>query len=155
MTGLIQPLGNEADLSVAVAQRHPVSQSDVAGALHRWASVFNAADLDAMVALYDPHAVLWGTFATSLTDSPAGIRQYFERVFAAVPLPQVVLGEGLLRVLGDVALHSGGYVLSVGLPGGEVRSLAARFSFTYRRDEADGRWLIVDHHSSVMPGFPM
>ena len=155
MNNLIEPIRSNTDLSAAFAQFDPDAQADVTEALHRWASAFNAADLDAIAALYDPHAVLWGTLATALIDSPAGISRYFQRVFAALPPPQVVLGEGLLRVLGDAAIHSGGYVLSVGLPGGELRSLAARFSFTYRRGDADGRWLIVDHHSSLMPGLPV
>ena len=89
--------------------------------------------------------------ATALIDSPAGIRQYFQRVFAAEPPPQVMLGDGLVRDLGDVAIHSGCYDLTVGLPSGDMLRLAARFSFTYRQARDSVPWLILDHHSSALP----
>ncbi len=120
-----------------------------------WAAAFNAADLEVITALYDPQAVLWGTLAPALISTPSGIRQYFERVFAAQPPPRVQVGDGsLLRLYGDVALHAGHYDLTVGRPGGEVLRLPARFSFTYRRASAAGPWLIVDHHSSALPAPP-
>lgn len=30
----------------------------------------------------------------------------------------------------------------------------ARYSFVYRKDPATGRWMIADHHSSLLPTAP-
>ncbi len=129
-----------------------MTSPDPRQALPDWVAAFNAADLDAITALYDPQAVLWGTLAPALISTPLAIRQYFERVFAALPPPQVQQGDGgLLRLYGDVALHAGSYALTVGRPDGEVLRLPARFSFTYRRASEGGPWLIIDHHSSALP----
>jgi hypothetical protein len=35
---------------------------------------------------------------------------------------------------------------------GKPATIAARFSFVYR--QRDGRWMIVDHHSSAVPAPP-
>ena len=40
-----------------------------------------------------------------------------------------------------------------GLDGQEVQK-HARYSFVYRKDPATGKWLIVDHHSSLLPTAP-
>ena len=53
-----------------------------------------------------------------------------------------------IRVYGDVAINTGAYTFS------EMRDdkplvRPARFSFVFRK--RDGRWLIVDHHSSAVP----
>lgn len=125
---------------------------DVAGvdaARQRWADAFNAADLPALLALYHPQAVLWGTTSAVLLDAPDGIATYFQRTFAASPAPRVEMGEARVRLHGDVALSSGAYTLHLSGSGGDARALPARFSFAYARTRGD--WLIVDHHSSISP----
>lgn len=124
----------------------------VAAARARWASAFNAGDLPALLALYHPQAVLWGTTSPVRLDSPAGIAAYFERTFSVRPAPRVVMGDALTRLHGAVALCSGAYTLHLVGPDGRPRTLPARFSFAYLEDmQAPGGWLIVDHHSSVSP----
>lgn len=121
----------------------------VEGARQRWAAAFNAGDMAGLLALYHPQAVLWGTTSAVLLHTTEGITAYFQRTFSTRPAPQVQMGEARTRVLGDVALCSGAYTLQLSGPQGEARTLAARFSFAYRR--VNGQWLIVDHHSSVSP----
>ena len=124
----------------------------VEAARQRWARAFNSADLPALLALYHPQAVLWGTTSPVLLDSPAAITAYFERTFSARPAPRVVMGDALTRLHGAVALCSGAYTLHLSGPSGEPRALPARFSFAYVQDmQAPGGWLIVDHHSSASP----
>jgi uncharacterized protein (TIGR02246 family) len=122
----------------------------VEAARQHWVCAFNAGDLPALLALYDPAAVLWGTTSPVLIDSPEGIANYFQRTFAAQPAPQVQMGEARARLLGgDVALCSGAYTLHLSNSAGEYRAQPARFSLAYRR--TGGHWLIVDHHSSLSP----
>lgn len=109
-----------------------------------WMEAFNGGSISSITALYDPSAVLWGTTATDLIDSPAGVIAYFERVLTMQPAPQVRLGPHRLRVLDDMALISGHYELQLG-----GQRLPARYSMALRR--SNDRWLIVDHHSSLLP----
>jgi uncharacterized protein (TIGR02246 family) len=128
-----------------------VEKSEAQAATEAWVAAFNSCDAGKVVALYHPEAVLWGTVAPSIISTPAGIRQYFERVCSASPQPKVALGEQLVRVFGETAINSGHYTFTV-FPGGQPRQFPARYSFTYRK--TDGRWLIADHHSSALPAPP-
>jgi ketosteroid isomerase-like protein len=64
---------------------------------------------------------------------------------------KVLLGEQRIRVFGDIAINTGTYSFS-NVRAGKPTNLPARFSFVYRN--RDGRWLIVDHHSSAVPAPP-
>lgn len=129
--------------------------------IEQWLAAFNAADLPAICALYAPDARLWGTTAAILIDRPAGVRAYFDRVFAMHPRPRMVLVERHGRGFGDVAVQSGRYDLELS-PG---RMLAARFTLVLRREIEPGDaagtdntnrspWRIVEHHSSAVPDAP-
>lgn len=39
-------------------------------------------------------------------------------------------------------------------PDGQEVQKRARYSFVYRKDPASGKWMIVDHHSSLLPTAP-
>ena len=124
------------------------AKSEIMAATQAWVAAFNACDAGAAGALYHPEAVLWGTVAPTIISTPVGIRQYFERVCSASPQPKVAMGEQLVRTFAEVGFNSGYYTFTV-FPGGQARQSPARYSFAYRK--TDGRWLIVDHHSSVLP----
>ena len=53
-----------------------------------------------------------------------------------------------VRVYGDTAINSGYYTFSYEKDG-QPTQLPARYSFALVK--RDGKWLIVDHHSSTMP----
>lgn len=113
-----------------------------------WVSAFNAHDVARIASLYDPAAVLWGTLSPSIITSPEDIRAYFERAFSRDSPPTVTLDGAFTRRFGDVAVSSGGYTLVFWVDG-VSRRMPARFSFTYRKTNVG--WLIVDHHSSLVP----
>src|SRR5215207_5454299 len=101
-----------------------------------------------VIALYDAEAVLWGTRASTLRDTAATVRDYF-KILQTVPSSyKVVLGEQRIRTYGDIAINTGTYTFSEDRDGKPI-TRPARFSFVYRN--LNGRWLIVDHHSSVVP----
>ena len=140
-----------AALSLTACQSMSPSDSrntEAASAIQDWASAFNSCDAEKASTEYASDAVLWGTVAPTVISTPAGIRQYFERVCSSNPKPKVVLGEQLLRVYGETAVNSGSYTFTV-FPAGQPLQFPARYSFTYRKK--DGRWLIIDHHSSALP----
>jgi uncharacterized protein (TIGR02246 family) len=105
-------------------------------------------DIQRVVALYDSDAVLWGTRSPKLRDTPATVRDYFTILNSVPATYKAVLGEQRVRLYGDMAINTGTYTFSEVRDGKEVVR-PARFSFVYRKH--DGRWLIVDHHSSAVP----
>jgi uncharacterized protein (TIGR02246 family) len=128
-------------------------KEDVAAATQAWIDAVNSHDPERVVVLYDPEAVLWGTVSPTIRDSPSAIRDYFQTLRTSPPEYTVVIGEQRVRVYGDTAINSGTYtLLSVAVRDGKPINIAARFSFVYR--SRDGRWVIIDHHSSVMPAPP-
>ena len=127
------------------------SNTDAGAAIQEWVAAVNTCDVDRIAMLYASDAVLWGTVSPMIISSPAGVRQYFERACAPNPKIKVALGEQLLRAYGDTAINSGSYSFTA-FPAGQPVQFAARYSFTYRK--TDGRWLIVDHHSSMFPPSP-
>jgi uncharacterized protein (TIGR02246 family) len=122
---------------------------DVAAATKAWTDRFSSHDLDGLLALYDRDAVLWGTSSQTLRDTPALIRDYFKGV--PTSSMTVAVTGSRVRVLGDVAVNTGYYTFTA-MRNGQPDPRPARFSFTYRL--RDGRWLIVDHHSSSVPAAP-
>jgi len=127
-----------------------MAQSDAAApdaVLEAWASAFNECSAEKVAALYDPSATLWGTNATALIGAPEGVRFYFNRACAMQPPVKVDFGERTTRVFGATAAIAGTYTFVR-----DGRNIPARFSYTLVR--ADGRWLIVQHHSSLLPGYP-
>jgi uncharacterized protein (TIGR02246 family) len=123
-------------------------KEDVGAATQAWIDAMNSHNAERVVALYDSEAVLWGTRSSTLRDTPATVRDYF-KVLQTVPSSyKVVLGEQRIRIYGDIAISTGTYTFSEDRDGKPL-TRPARFSFVYR--SRDGRWLIVDHHSSAVP----
>ncbi len=124
------------------------ARGEIAAATQAWANGMSRHDIEGALALYDPEAVLWGTRSPTLRDNPVKVRDYFNILRSVPPSYKAVLGEQRIRVYGDMAINSGTYTFSEVRDGKEILR-PARFSFVYRH--RDGRWLIVDHHSSAVP----
>lgn len=127
------------------------AKEQVAAATRAWIDAMGSHDQERVLALYDRDAVLWGTTSPTIRDNPASIREYFNFLRTAPPYYKGVLGEQRIRVYGDMAINSGTYTfIGPALDAaGKPISRPARFTFVYRN--RDGRWLIVDHHSSAVP----
>jgi len=127
------------------------AKEQVAAATRAWIDAMGSHDQERVLALYAPDAVLWGTTSPTIRDNPKSIRQYFDFLPTAPAYYKGVLGEQHIRVYGDMAINSGTYTFvgpaldAVGKP----VSRPGRFTFVY--ENRDGRWLIVDHHSSAVP----
>jgi|KBSSwiStaDraftv2_1062776.scaffolds.fasta_scaffold214771_2 uncharacterized protein (TIGR02246 family) len=123
-------------------------KEDVQAVTRAWAEGMSAHDAERVLALYAPDAVLWGTRSPTIRTDPAKVREYFGILKTVPDSYKAVLGEQHVRVYGDMAINSGSYTFSQIENGKEVLR-PARFSFVFRKN--DGRWLIVDHHSSAVP----
>lgn len=113
-----------------------------------WIRAFNAGDVDRIVSLYSRHAVLWGTFAKNLVTEPTELRDYFERALTTDPAPQVTLDGLHVQPGSEFAIASGAYSLS-GSVNGSMKRTPARFTFVLRA--LNQTWLIINHHSSLVP----
>ena len=124
------------------------AKQEIAALTQEWAADMSAHDIDRVVALYDTDAVLWGTRSPTIRTTPEKVREYFG-VLKTVPRDyKAVINDQHIRVYGDTAVNSGSYTFSE-TRDGKLLERPARFSMVYRYH--DGRWHIVDHHSSAVP----
>src|SRR6476469_6224189 len=126
-------------------------QEDVAAATVKWAQTLGENDPDKVLVLYAADGVLWGTLSPKVRADRAALRDYFVTAFQVLPGLKVTFGEQLIRVYGGTAVNTGYYTFSY-VKDGETKRLPARYSFTYVKKGEN--WLIVDHHSSVLPPPP-
>ena len=128
------------------------STDEPISAVNAWVRAFNARDRELVVAQYAPGAVLWGTFANELIGTRQGLVEYFDRAFESQPGPTVELLYVSVQEFGGFAVASGAYLLCFGV-NGQLQSMPARFTFALANTLS--QWLIVTHHSSVMPESPV
>jgi uncharacterized protein (TIGR02246 family) len=143
---LLCVLAGSLFLAASVARGGP--KEDVAAATMTWAQTLNQNDPDKVVLLYATDGVLWGTLSPAVRADRAALRDYFVSAFKLLPNLKVAFGEQLIRVYGRTAVNTGYYTFSY-IEDGEAKALAARYSFTFVKE--DEHWMIVDHHSSAMP----
>jgi len=112
---------------------------DGAAAIDRWNAAYNANDLDALMKVYAPDAVLQGTSEPQINVGTADLRKYFRN------LPKGgssnTIHERRMFVINDTAVLGVGTYSFKGGP--------ARFSFLVVKRGDD--WLIQHHHSSSIP----
>ena len=123
-------------------------KEEVAAATAKWAELFTDDNPDTILVLYDKNAVLWGTLSPKRRDDPEAVRDYFVKAYVALPQHKVSFGDQLIRVYGNIAINTGYYTFTY-VKDGEAKSLPSRYSIVYVKKGK--KWLIVDHHSSVMP----
>ncbi len=119
------------------------AKDQVAAATAAWAAAYNSRDPARITALYDPEAVFWGTTAKTIASTPAAVAEYFKNS-PKTPNSRVVLGEQNIRVFGDLAVNTGYYSFSL-----TIGNSPARYTFVFKY--RDGKWMIIDHHSSRIP----
>ncbi len=107
-----------------------------------FAEAFNAGDLDALAALYEPEAV----FVPQVGPTVTGI----EAIRAALSGFLALKGTMTLNPLsvvtaGDIALIRGAWTLTGTAPDGSIVNLSGRSAEVARR-QADGTWsYVIDH----------
>jgi uncharacterized protein (TIGR02246 family) len=119
--------------------------AEVAALFQSWNDALASGEAERVAALYAPDAVLLPTLSNRVRRDPEAVLSYFRKFVSR--LPQATISEGQVRVMGNVATHSGLYRFLFGA--GPLREARARFTFVYRRDPRG--WRIIEHHSSLMP----
>ncbi|MGH8697754.1 MAG: SgcJ/EcaC family oxidoreductase, partial [Burkholderiales bacterium] len=131
----------------AVVAPRAVEQPEPPAVAEQWAAAFTKGDLDGLMSLYGEDALLWGTSASKMRKGASAIRQYYAQLLEAFPGLRISLAETSPRVYGDAGVNSGSYTMHRVVKDGRVSVTSARFTMVYVR--RGGKWLIVDHHSSL------
>jgi len=117
--------------------------------LMQWMDAVNRGDVEALLALYDEHAVLIPTFSNKLPNTPDKLRAYFEKLGSREGL-SIALHEKTLQVQpinDDIYALSGIYNWRFDVDG-EMLNFEARFSYIVDLSKPRP---IVHHHSSQVP----
>jgi uncharacterized protein (TIGR02246 family) len=119
--------------------------------LAQWAATYSSPDAtaEAMLKLYDPDTVFWGTGAQTPFVGADQIAPYFTRQFTTFTKRKVSFVESVIRTYGDTATATGLYRFEVTTADGASTDVTHRFSFAFHKGEKG--WIIVHQHSSQMP----
>lgn len=147
---------NVAAVNTEVVAANPEeSKKEVAATTQKWIDTVTSGKpnvVDEVVALYAPNALLWATVSKQKRDTPQELRDYFQ-VFAKLPELKAEGYKPVIRVYDNVAINSGYYTFTYKGKGGKKIVVPARYTFVYVKGN-DGKWMIVDHHSSAIPKAP-
>ncbi|SEL88814.1 SgcJ/EcaC family oxidoreductase [Rhodococcus maanshanensis] len=129
------------------AQDDPPSPEQVAALFDTWNQTLATGDPEAVADLYAPDAVLLPTVSNVVRTDRAGIVDYFTSFLPSKP--SAVIEQSVVNVLdAENAIDTGVYRFTLNKP--EAPEVVdARYTFVY--EKRDGKWLIVNHHSSEMP----
>ncbi|MEE1823530.1 SgcJ/EcaC family oxidoreductase [Streptomyces sp. BE20] len=130
-------------------RRNKAAQREVAALFDQWNATLQSGDPEKVAARYAADAVLLPTASPRIRTNREEIADYFEHFLQKKPY-----GERLRSVVtvldADSAIDAGLYRFHLTDPGtGAAEQVDARYSYEY--EKRGGRWLIVNHHSSVLP----
>ncbi len=128
-------------------RQYTPEQQTVLATATSWQQALGARNPKALMALYDKDPHFYPTFSDELTTWKE-IDQYFVKL-SKKPGLQVVFNQESPRVYGNVAINSGIYTFSYSGEHHNTVTIPARFTFVYLKE--NGRWMIIEHHSSVLP----
>jgi len=124
--------------------RRPVNEADIAALFDRWNTSLQTGDPRAVVANYAERSILLPTVSNRPRLTPAEKEDYFHHFLEKSPAGRIDLRH--IDISGDMAVDSGLYTFTFAKTGEEVHG---RYSFAYKWDGT--QWLIISHHSSMMP----
>ena len=115
----------------------------------RWNAAVLTEDPEKVADLYAPDAVLLPTLSPEIRTTHAGIVDYMEGFLAKHPSGEEL--RSVVKVLDPrTAIDTGAYRFTFHNADGTTSSTAdARYTFVY--EKRHGEWLIINHHSSLMP----
>jgi uncharacterized protein (TIGR02246 family) len=134
---------------VALVMLAPIAASagpseDVASVVDRWAKAFNANDVDALVKLYAPDAVLIGPAGSTVNEGSDTIRKYYSRLEKSGD--KVKMDVRKVVVLDDNVAYVAGFDEFTAVRNGQTGTSVNGFTMVLVR--RDNQWLIAHQHSS-------
>ncbi|MFI8889207.1 SgcJ/EcaC family oxidoreductase [Streptomyces paradoxus] len=128
----------------------PVTKAQVLGLFDQWNAALRTGEPKKVADLYAKDAVLLPTVSNQVRTDRAGIVDYFEHFLKNKPVGTKV--ESVVNVLDrDTVIDTGVYEFTLtDHDTGEKSTVKARYTYAYEK-QPNGKWLIVNHHSSKMP----
>ena len=115
----------------------------------RWSSAFTQADMNALMALFAPDAVFFGTSSKAIVAGTDGIRNYFENSLLGCSRYVSVLTDIHVTALSDdVAIIAALNKITI-TDNNHSDDLMGRLSIAARKRE--GLWKIEHFHRSALP----
>jgi uncharacterized protein (TIGR02246 family) len=137
-------------LALSACRATPANpEQDALQVVQRWATAFNESNLDAIVSLYAPDALFFGTGSKSLVTAPTDIRSYFEAALTKDKPRGAQLLEHSVKVLSDTVVLVTGMDRVTGTKDGSVYQRDGRVSFVL--EKRGDSWQIVHFHRSALP----
>ncbi|MFD8494710.1 SgcJ/EcaC family oxidoreductase [Amycolatopsis sp. NPDC059657] len=141
-------LGTVAALALVTGCSTTPAKLDVSTLFSNWNAALATGDADKVADLYAPDAVLLPTVSDKVRTNRADIVDYFKHFLENKP--SGTIENEVVNVLDeDTAVNTGVYRFALATDG-KTQEVRARYTFVY--ELRDGKWLIVNHHSSAMPG---
>lgn len=123
------------------------TEQQIAALFGQWNAALATGDPQRVADLYAPDAVLLPTVSNQVRRNRAEIVDYFTKFLQSKP--QGVIQDEIVDVLdADTAINTGVYEFTLSKDG-KAERVRARYTYVY--ELRDGKWLIVNHHSSAMP----
>ncbi|MFE2419734.1 SgcJ/EcaC family oxidoreductase [Streptomyces hokutonensis] len=144
-------LGTAGTVAATAGPQHNAkpSKKQIAALFDGWNAALKTGDPEKVANRYASDAVLLPTVSNKIRTDRAEIVDYFEHFLPNKPVGKKV--ETIVNVLdSNSAIDTGIYEFTLTDPNtGEKRVVEARYTYEY--EKRGGKWLIVNHHSSVMP----
>ncbi|MGA5816768.1 SgcJ/EcaC family oxidoreductase [Kitasatospora sp. NPDC094028] len=130
-------------------RRGKPSEREISSLFDQWNAALRTGDAEKVADRYAPDAVLLPTASPVIRTDRAGIVDYFEHFLQKKPRGEKV--RSVINVLdANSAVDAGLYRFYLTDPAtGATKQVEARYSYEY--EKRGGKWLIINHHSSVLP----
>ena len=130
-------------------QRGRVGEREIAALFDQWNAALLTGDPEKVTDRYAEDAVLLPTASPRIRTNHAEIADYFAHFLQKKPRGEKV--RSVIHVLDqNSAIDAGLYRFHLTDPKtGVTKAVDARYTYEY--EKRDGQWLIVNHHSSVVP----
>jgi len=142
----IMPIISFGEIKANASPCVGITDNQVISFFDRWNESLKTTNPDKVVENYADDAILLPTLSNMPHKNHAQLREYF--VTFLKNNPSGVVDERVIRHGCDWATDSGIYTFEFNKDG-KKEFVKARYSFVY--EDIDGKWLIIAHHSSLMP----
>ena len=122
----------------------PATVQEISSLFDRWNRSLMTGDPKKVVSNYSEHSILLPTVSNKPRLTAAEKEDYFHHFLEKRPSGRIDMR--FIEIGCNMAVDAGLYTFTFGETGEQV---SGRYSFTYRWNGSE--WLIIEHHSSVMP----
>ena len=121
-----------------------MTKNQINALFDQWNEALQTGEPKKVSALYHSEAILLPTISDIIRHNHEEIEDYFVHFLSKCPVGNI--DESNVRIYDNLAINSGSYTFTF-KDGSQAQ---ARFTFVYQWDGES--WLIIEHHSSKMPG---